>query len=83
MKKLRLAVEDLRVESFDVREDVPDARGTVRAEQQSYRDQWCDQTDFDHCPPSYEVPCWWTGDPMQDCYPPSELNPCTDYPAYC
>ncbi|MBB4635014.1 hypothetical protein [Longimicrobium terrae] len=82
MGKLRLKMEDLQVESFDVRQDAPAERGTVRG-QQSRDEGWCEGTDFDRCPPSYEAPCYWTGDPRQDCYPASQLNPCTDYPAYC
>jgi len=82
MRKLRLEVTDLRVESFEARDEEAAARGTVHG-LASERDGWCDGTDFDRCPPSYEAPCYWTGDPVQDCYPASQLNPCTDYPAYC
>lgn len=82
MGKLRLKMDDLRVESFDVREDVPAERGTVRAQGSRYEGS-CEGTDYDHCPPSYAVPCYWTGDPQQDCNPASVLNPCTDYPGYC
>ncbi|MBB4635013.1 hypothetical protein [Longimicrobium terrae] len=82
MGKLRLKMEDLRVETFRVRPDAPGGRGTVHG-QESGREGGCAQSYYDLCEPSYEKPCYWTGDPRQDCYAPSALNVCTDYPGYC
>jgi hypothetical protein len=79
MKKLRLEMDDLRVESFDASDPVPEERGTVRGQQTYGTEGPCDSDPHGHCVPSYVAPCWWTGDRMQDCYPASELNVCTDY----
>jgi len=80
MKKIRLDPEALAVESFDVA-DVPAEVGTVHARQTSVEDP-CSGGDY--CVPSYEAPCWWTGDPKLDCLGASmDIVPCTDYPAYC
>ena len=82
MKKLRLDLHQLEVESFDL----PDARssgGTVRGQEASFGTEPCDYSRYYECVDSYDAPCWWTGDPVQDCYPASMLNPCTDHPAYC
>lgn len=78
MKKLRLERNDLRVESFDVRAAPEAERGTVRGHE-TYGQWPCPGTQFGECMPSYEVPCWWTGDPRLDCYAPSDVAPCTDY----
>ncbi|HEX2202807.1 MAG TPA: hypothetical protein VHG91_05905 [Longimicrobium sp.] len=81
MKKLRLEIDQLEVESFDV-PVTPAARGTVHGRWTSPGEP-CGRSQWGECVPSYEAPCWWTGDPMQDCYAPSDLNVCTDHPAYC
>jgi hypothetical protein len=78
MKKLRLEIDQLKVESFDVREEASADRGTVHG-RDSYSGEPCNRSNWGWCVPSYEAPCYWTGDPVQDCYPASELNPCTDY----
>lgn len=78
MKKLRLEIDSLVVESFDVSDDASAGRGTVQGRETAV-DEPCGQSHRVECAPSYEEPCWWTGDPMLDCYAPSEGAPCTDY----
>jgi hypothetical protein len=77
MKKIRLALDALEVESFDVADSLAD-RGTVHGCGTGVDDP-CQPSRFGECMVSYEAHCWWTGDPMRDCYAPSELNDCTDY----
>jgi len=80
MKKIRLDLDALEVESFDVA-DSPVDRGTVHARQTSVEEPCSGRGE---CVPSYEAPCWWTGDRMQDCLGNTEGGgPCTEYPAYC
>jgi hypothetical protein len=81
MKKIRLDPEALKVESFDVA-DSPADRGTVHG-RETQVDDFCQPSPIDGCMASYDVPCRWTGDPMQDCFAPSAVAPCSDYPAYC
>lgn len=71
MKKLRLDLHKIEVESFGL-------PGTA-----DHHESWHVSGGGPDCVPSYEVSCWWTGDPMQNCNPASVLNPCSDYPLYC
>jgi hypothetical protein len=81
MKKLRLEIDSLVVESFDV-PDASAGRGTVRG-RESAPDEVCGPSregGVGGCPRSYEQTCWWTGDPQLDCYDPTEVAyDCTDY----
>lgn len=81
MKKIRLEVDALEVESFDVADSLAD-RGTVHG-RGSWVEDPCQDSNYRECVPSYEAPCWWTGDPLLDCFAPSDVAPCTDHPAYC
>ncbi len=81
MKKIRLDLDELAVESFDVTEST-EGSGTVQA-YGSWGGETC-QSRGDYCEPSYEAPCWWTGDPMLDCMATTEDGaPCTGHLAYC
>jgi hypothetical protein len=65
MKKLRLDLEELAVESFEVREEAA-ARGTVKG-----------HGSWDYCEPSIEAECPWTGNPVKDCWPAPSWAECT------
>jgi hypothetical protein len=77
MKKLRLEIDQLEIESFDLPEDGSAARGTVRGQQTL--PQPCYRSEVGECVPSYEAVCEWTGDPYMDCFAPTGVVPCTDY----
>lgn len=81
MKKIRLDLAALEVESFDVANSPADC-GTVHGRETRVDDP-CYRSDNTECVDSYNVPCRWTGDPMQDCLAPSAAAPCSDLPAYC
>jgi hypothetical protein len=49
MKKLTLACDDLRVESFDTTADAAPPRGTVQAHATFYPDETCDPTACASC----------------------------------
>jgi len=77
MNKIRLDLDALEIDSFDVT-DSPADRGTVQA-YRTWGGEGCPPSN-DYCVPSYEARCWWTGDPMQDCLPASiDIVPCTDH----
>lgn len=55
MKKLRLDLDKLAVQSFEARESLSRERGSVNARSGI-------------CEPSWDILCPWTGDPRLDCW---------------
>lgn len=69
--KLRMDVDALHVESFDVREEAAPRRGTVRAKQSD-----CAMS-MNSCGPSLDQLCQWTTDPQADCWRPTWWDGCS------
>lgn len=76
MKKLRLDLEELAVESFEVREEAA-ARGTVKGHLSHVEEGSCGVSCWDYCEPSIEAECPWTGNPVKDCWPAPSWAECT------
>lgn len=66
MKKLRLELDKLAIESFDVKKEGADARGTVKGNE----DCTCYGSCAPYCGASYQWRCSWTGDPRDVCISP-------------
>ncbi|HEX6750177.1 MAG TPA: hypothetical protein VF092_22985 [Longimicrobium sp.] len=83
MRKLTLNAEELEVQSFETA-DAEEGRGTVRANQETYRQWTCDGTCGGSCgaPDSCEPLYGWCGTyPEHGC--PNSLWYCTDDVSIC
>ena len=86
MKKLRLELNALAVESFEAGEDVASGRGTVRGRgyTQEYHYSACGSVlpccapsiEMGYCVLSVEVECEYTTNPQKDCWAPSSWPDC-------
>ena len=81
MKKLRLELDELAVESFNVEKDEAFRPGTVKGNDISLAcetddEYWCRESAHDPCGPSWEVECWWTTNPQVDCLPSYGVTGC-------
>lgn len=86
MRKIKLDVDTLRVESFDTAEQGDEARGTVRGNYTRYYGGTCNETQCGAECPSGPMPCEgsyaWT-DGMAVCLCANFSEPCADFTEAC